>query len=178
MNRYARSKKGMVVAAHPLAVKTRREVLKAGGNAVDSAIATGLALGVVAPAFSGLGGAGFMLVYQSKTGKSVALDCRETAPEMARSDMYKVDEDGNVVEDANRIGYLATAVPGQLRGYTIVSERWGTMRMKRLAKAAIDYASHGYPLSRTLGKVFRENRDGARDKIRRFGTLGGVFGRR
>lgn len=167
----------MVAAAHPLAAKAGRGVLKAGGNAVDAAIATSLALAVVAPAFSGLGGGGFMLIHQAKTGKSVALDYRETAPELARSDMYQIEEEGSVANRANSIGYLAIAVPGQLRGHATALERWGTMRMKNLAKAAIRHASRGYPLSRTLRKILRENRDGARDKIQHSPTLERVFGK-
>ena len=167
----------MVAAAHPLAAKAGRDVLKAGGNAVDAAIAASLTLAVVAPAFSGLGGGGFMLIHQTKTGKSVALDYRETAPEAARADMYQIDKDGNVENDANSIGHLAIAVPGQVRGYAIALERWGTMPIKSLAKSAVRYASHGYPLSKTIGKIFRENRDHARDKIQRFPALGRVFGR-
>jgi len=175
MKREAISRKGMVVSAHPLATKAGCDILKAGGNAVDAAIATSLALGVVAPAWSGIGGGGFMLVHQASSGNTVALDYREVAPRDAKPDMFQTDEHGNVTDSANSIGYLAIAVPGQLRGYATALEQYGTMSFKQLAKAAIRYASEGYPISKTIGKIFRENRDNATDKIRRFKPLGDVF---
>ncbi|HMK83858.1 MAG TPA: gamma-glutamyltransferase [Candidatus Bathyarchaeia archaeon] len=175
MKREAISKKGMVVSAHPLATKAGRDILKAGGNAVDAAIATSLTLGVVAPAWSGIGGGGFMLIHQESSGNTVALDYREVAPREAKPDMFHVDEHENVIDSANSVGYLAIAVPGQLRGYATALEEFGTMSFKQLAKTAIRHASRGYPVSKTIGKIFRENRDNATDKIVRFKALGSVF---
>ena len=76
-----------------LASQAGLKVLKKGGNAVDAVVATALALGVVAPAFSGIGGGGFLLVHLRKTGESLYVDYREVAPKRARPDMFKPDAD-------------------------------------------------------------------------------------
>src|SRR5215211_7775101 len=87
--------KGAVVSAHPLASKVGLEIMKQGGNAIDAAIATQLALAVVYPAAGNLGGGGFMVARLSN-GETLALDYREMAPASAERDMY-LDRDGNVV---------------------------------------------------------------------------------
>src|SRR3954466_2643354 len=90
------SENGAVVSAHPLASKVGVEILKQGGNAIDAAIATQLALAVVYPNAGNIGGGGFM-VARLANGETVALDYREMAPAAASRDMY-LDRDGNVIE--------------------------------------------------------------------------------
>src|SRR6478609_3467345 len=101
---------GAVVSAHPLASKVGLEILKKGGNAVDAAIATQLALAVVYPNAGNLGGGGFFVARLSD-GKLVSIDYREAAPGNATRDMY-VDPDGTARTDKSQDGHLASGVPG------------------------------------------------------------------
>src|SRR4051812_33250647 len=100
---------GAVAAADPLAVEVGLATLRAGGNAVDAAVATALALAVVYPEAGNLGGGGFAVVRVD--GEFHALDFREVGPAAARHDMY-VDKSGKLIPDASRVGPLATGVPG------------------------------------------------------------------
>ncbi|HWQ61615.1 MAG TPA: gamma-glutamyltransferase, partial [Negativicutes bacterium] len=92
--------RSVVAAAHPLAAKAGVEILKKGGNAIDAAIATSLALGVVEPNASGPGGGGFAIVYIAKENKCYVVDFRETAPAKARPDMYELNDKGRPLNDA------------------------------------------------------------------------------
>src|SRR4051812_35914559 len=85
---------GMVAAGHPVAAQAGTDMLARGGNAIDAAVATSAALGVVEPFGSGLGGGGFLLAYRADTDQVVALDCRETAPATASPDMF-LNPDGD-----------------------------------------------------------------------------------
>src|SRR5438270_12158269 len=86
--REAVAERGMVTAMHPLAAAAGLEILRAGGNAVDAAVATSFAIGVVEPAMSGLGGRGYMLIHTPRTGICVAIDGHERAPRAATPDMF------------------------------------------------------------------------------------------
>src|SRR5881397_4304120 len=105
---------GAVVSAHPLASKIGVEILKKGGNAIDAAIATQLALAVVYPNAGNLGGGGFM-VARLANGQTLALDYRETAPASASRDMY-LDQQGNVIPGKSINGHLSSGVPGTIAG--------------------------------------------------------------
>src|SRR6188768_2872661 len=105
---------GAVVSAHPLASKIGVAILKMGGNAVDAAIATQLALAVVYPNAGNLGGGGFM-VARLADGKELALDYREMAPSSASRDMY-IDSAGNANTDKSQNGHLSGGVPGTVAG--------------------------------------------------------------
>jgi gamma-glutamyltranspeptidase / glutathione hydrolase len=108
------AKKGAVVSAHPLASKVGIEIMKQGGNAIDAAIATQLALAVVYPNAGNLGGGGFM-VARLANGQTVALDYREMAPSAAHRDMY-LDENGEVMKGKSVNGHLSSGVPGTVAG--------------------------------------------------------------
>src|SRR5258708_4685934 len=108
---------GIVVSVHELASRAGVEIMQAGGNAVDAAVATGFALAVVHPPAGNLGGGGFMLVRMAD-GKTHFLDYREKAPAAATRDMY-LDVQGNVIEGASEIGYKAIGVPGSVAGMVI-----------------------------------------------------------
>src|SRR5579862_7191913 len=101
---------GMVASVHELASRAGVEMMQAGGNAVDAAVATGFALAVVHPAAGNLGGGGFMLI-RTKDGATHFVDFRETAPGKATASMYQ-DPQGNIVPKASTIGYNAIGVPG------------------------------------------------------------------
>jgi gamma-glutamyltranspeptidase/glutathione hydrolase len=153
------AKNGMVAAAHPLASQVGVEILKKGGNAVDAAVATAFALGVVEPNASGLGGGGFILVYNAKTKGVTAIDYREMAPLKATPDMYKLAADGKVVDNETEQGHKAVAIPGTLAGLTLALKQHGTMSLKDVMAPAIRIAEEGYTVSKTLNAMMKDNFD-------------------
>ena len=136
--------RGAVVSAHPLASNVGMEIIAAGGNAVDAAIATQLALAVVYPGAGNLGGGGFMVASLSN-GNTVALDYREMAPASAQRDMY-LDPQGNVVEGKSINGHLSSGVPGTVAGL-YASAQYGKLSMKKLIQPAIDLAEKGFVIT-------------------------------
>ena len=153
------AKNGMVAAAHPLASQVGVEILKKGGNAVDAAVATAFALGVVEPNASGLGGGGFILVYNARTKAVSAIDYREMAPLKAAPDMYKLTPEGKVVDQENVVGHKAVAIPGTLAGLSQALKQHGTMSLKEVMAPAIRIAEEGYTVSKTLNGMMKDNFD-------------------
>lgn len=143
-----RATSGIVVSDNALATQAGMEVLKRGGNAVDAAVATAFALAVVDPAASGLGGGGFMVIYNSKDHRAHALDFRETAPAAIHNDLYV--RNGKAVPSLSLTGALAVAVPGQVAGLLEAHKRLGSMALPLLMIPAIRYASDGFPLDAPL----------------------------
>jgi len=137
---------GMVVTAQHLATHVGVDVLKAGGNAVDAAVAMGYALAVVYPAAGNLGGGGFMTI-QLADGRKTFLDFREKAPLAATADMY-LDRNGNVIKGASTYGYLAVGVPGTVSGLEYARGKYGTLPRAKLLVPAIRYAQQGFVLDR------------------------------
>jgi gamma-glutamyltranspeptidase/glutathione hydrolase len=135
----------MVVSVHKLASDAGVEVMRAGGNAVDAAVATGFALAVVHPQAGNLGGGGFMLV-RFADGKVKFLDYREKAPAAADRDMY-LDAKGEVIKNASLVGYKAVAVPGSVAGMAYAQKQWGKLPLKRVMEPAIRLAKEGFALS-------------------------------
>ncbi|RST55568.1 gamma-glutamyltransferase [Variovorax sp. MHTC-1] len=135
---------GMVVSAQHLATKIGVDVLKRGGNAIDSAVAVGYALAVVYPAAGNLGGGGFMTV-QLADGRRTFLDFREKAPLAATANMY-LDKDGNVVKGLSTNGHLAVGVPGTVSGLELAREKYGTMKRDALIAPSIALAERGFVL--------------------------------
>jgi gamma-glutamyltranspeptidase / glutathione hydrolase len=135
----------MVVSSHELASRVGVEIMQAGGNAVDAAVATGFALAVVHPAAGNIGGGGFMLVRMAD-GKTSFLDYREKAPAAATRDMY-LDAQGNVIEGASEYGYKAIGVPGSVAGMVYAERKWGKLTLKEVMAPAIRLAREGYALS-------------------------------
>ncbi|WP_103126659.1 gamma-glutamyltransferase [Nostoc cycadae] len=144
-----RSKKGMVVSAHPLASEAGLLMLRQGGNAVDAAVATTFAISVVEPFSAGIGGGGFLLLHSEKTGEMKALDFRERAPVKATRNMY-LDAQGKVRPNASVNGYLAVATPGTVAGMYEVHRRYGKLPWKEVVKPAIALAKNGFILSKQL----------------------------
>jgi gamma-glutamyltranspeptidase / glutathione hydrolase len=143
------SKQGMVASAHPLASQAGREILKKGGNAVDAAVATTLAISVVEPFSAGIGGGGFLLLHQANDPKIKALDFREKAPAKASQNMY-LDAQGKVRPKASVDGYLAVATPGTIAGLAEVHQRHGKLSWSTLVQPAITLAEQGFPVSNRL----------------------------
>lgn len=139
---------GAVAAEHRLASQAGVEILRAGGNAVDAAIAALLAGGVVHPSSSGLGGGGFMLVYLARGTSVHAIDFRETAPAAAKRDMFV--RDGRVDDVASKRGGLAVAVPAEPRGFAHALARHGTMTFAAVAAPAIRLARDGFEVEAFL----------------------------
>lgn len=135
---------GMVVTAQHLATHVGVDVLKAGGNAVDAAVAVGYALAVVYPAAGNLGGGGFMTV-QLEDGRKTFLDFREKAPLAATADMY-LDKAGNVVEGLSAKGHLAVGVPGTVSGMELALSKYGTLKRAQVIAPAIKLAENGFAL--------------------------------
>ncbi|MGO9087421.1 MAG: gamma-glutamyltransferase [Terriglobales bacterium] len=143
--RPVRAQHGMVVSANELASQAGVDIMQAGGNAVDAAVAAGFALAVVHPAAGNIGGGGFMLVRMAD-GKTHFLDYREKAPAAATRDMY-LDAQGNVIEVASKIGYKAMGVPGSVAGMVYAEQKWGKLTLKQVMAPAIKLAREGYALS-------------------------------
>jgi gamma-glutamyltranspeptidase / glutathione hydrolase len=144
-----RSKKGMVVSAHPLGSEAGISMLRKGGNAVDAAVATTLAISVVEPFSAGIGGGGFLLMHTQKTGEIKALDFRERAPLKATRNMY-LDAQGKVRPNASVNGYLAVATPGTVAGMYEVHRRYGKLPWREVVKPAIALAQHGFIITRSV----------------------------
>jgi gamma-glutamyltranspeptidase / glutathione hydrolase len=138
---------GIVVSAHELGSRAGVEIMQAGGNAVDAAVATGFALAVVHPAAGNLGGGGFMLIRMAD-GKTHFLDYREKAPAVATRDMY-LDAQGNVIEGATEYGYKAIGVPGSVAGMVYAEQKFGKLTLKQVMAPAIRLAREGYAVTWT-----------------------------
>ena len=146
---------GMVAAEHQLASQAGVQILKAGGNAVDAAVATSLAVGVVNPTSCGIGGGGFMLIYDHATHRVAALDYRETAPAAASRDMFI--RDGKAVPELSLHTGLAVAVPGEIAGLFAALRRYGTKSFAEVAAPAIALARDGFAIEAHLADSIARN---------------------
>ncbi len=147
----ARGVRGAVAADHELASRAGSEVLARGGNAVDAAIATALALGVVQPAGSGLGGGGF-LVARRADGTVRVLDFREVAPKQAQATMFVDAKTGQVVPERSRRGGLAIGVPGEAAGFALALRELGSLPADQVIAPALRLAKEGFPVGRHLAR--------------------------
>ena len=167
--RTLRSQSGLVVADNELASAAGMEILRRGGNAIDAAIATALALSVVDQASSGLGGGGFMVIYRAKESNAYALDFRETAPAASRRELYT--REGKPMAALSLTGALAVGVPGEVAGLIEARRRFGSMPLAALAAPAIKLASDGFPLDGSLRTAIERQQT----HMKRFPDLGRVF---
>ncbi|MFC0322501.1 gamma-glutamyltransferase [Gallibacterium melopsittaci] len=152
------AKHGMVATEQHLATKVGLSILKEGGNAVDAAVAVGFALAVVLPNAGNIGGGGFMVLHDAKTGEDFAIDFREVAPLKAHKDMY-VDEKGNVVDGKSLFTHFAVGVPGTVAGMEYALKKWGTMPLEKVIEPAIKLAENGFIISDTLGNTLAVEKD-------------------
>jgi gamma-glutamyltranspeptidase/glutathione hydrolase len=139
------AKNGMVVSDHPQSSRIGVEILKKGGNAIDAAVATELALAVCYPEAGNIGGGGFMVIRTSD-GNVAAIDFREKAPAGASSDMY-IDKSGKVTDGLSTDTRLACGVPGTIDGLITAHKKYGKLPFKEIIQPAIDLAANGFPVS-------------------------------
>lgn len=157
--RAATGKNGVVAAAKPEASQVGVDILKKGGNAVDAAVATAFALGVLEPNASGIGGGGFMIVKLANMKEAVVIDFRETAPGASKPDMYKFDDKGKVVNNASVVGGLANGVPGEVAGLLYAFDHFGSKKLTRaqVLQPAIAWANKGIPVTINLASIIKDN---------------------
>ena len=147
--------RGMVTAMHPLAAAAGLEILRAGGNAVDAAVATAFAIGVVEPFMSGVGGVAAVVIYSASTRRAVVVDGSSLAPAAAREDTFELapeDTQGGIYgwrgtkDDAANTGYRAPVVPGQPACLLHALDRFGSGRLSReqVMAPAIRLAEEGF----------------------------------
>ncbi|HYL98944.1 MAG TPA: gamma-glutamyltransferase, partial [Blastocatellia bacterium] len=152
-----RSPHGMVASTSEIASAVGADIMKRGGNAVDAAVAVGLALAVVWPAAGNLGGGGFMMVRLAN-GKSEVIDYRERAPLAASRDMY-LDPSGNVIKDASIVGYKAIGVPGTVAGMAMAEQRYGRLKWADVVEPALKLAGDGFILNHiTAGTMMHSSK--------------------
>ena len=148
------ARRGMVVAAHPLAARAGLEVLERGGNAVDAAVATALALNAAEPFASGIGGGGFMVIYLAGEDKVKVINFREKAPAGSFPEMFL--QDGKTNLQWRRAHGLAVAVPGALAGWVHSLETYGTLPLADVVQGAVRIAEQGYSVTPTFSKANKD----------------------
>jgi gamma-glutamyltranspeptidase/glutathione hydrolase len=152
--RPAHGQHAMVASVHELASRAGVEIMQAGGNAVDAAVAVGFALAVVHPQAGNLGGGGFMLI-RTADGKTHFVDFRERAPAEATADMY-LDAQKNVIPNASLVGYKAIGVPGSVAGMVYAEKKYGKLSLERVMAPAIRLARDSFPLAWEDAQDFRD----------------------
>lgn len=156
-----RARHAMVASQHELASQIGVDIMKKGGNAVDAAIAVGLALAVVFPEAGNLGGGGFMLI-RDKSGNAHAIDYREVAPKAAGRDVF-INTGGDLIqgEGSSTVGYRASGVPGTLAGFDMAFKKYGSgkVRWSDLIEPARRLAVNGYELSNRVTELLRSYRE-------------------
>tara|TARA_R110002072_G_scaffold303099_1_gene493449 strand:- start:167270 stop:168982 length:1713 start_codon:yes stop_codon:yes gene_type:complete len=159
-------KQAAVAADHPLASEAGVEMLRQGGNVVDAAVAVGFALSVLRPGSSGMGGGGFMVIWDAKNQRAIALDYRERAPLAATRNMYA--QGGS---EASQRGALAVAVPGHVRGLCHALKKYGTLPLSTVLQPAIRLAKDGVTLDAHELAVRQSKVQSARKLSKEFSDL-------
>ena len=149
--------KGMVVSQRMIASEVGAEILKKGGNAVDAAVATGLALAVVLPRAGNLGGGGFMVVYLKEEDKTIAIDYREKAPSAATRDLF-LDENGDYDRKKAQFSLLSAGVPGSVAGFHHALTNYGTLSWQEVLEPAIRLAEKGFVIPHDLANTLASKR--------------------
>ena len=140
---------GMVVAQEAVAAEVGKQILEAGGNAIDAGAAVAFALAVTLPRAGNLGGGGFMIVHDAESGETKAIDYREMSPATADRDMF-LDDSGEADSNKSRYTGLATGVPGTVAGMQMALDRYGTMTLAEVMAPAIRLASDGITVTADL----------------------------
>lgn len=152
------ARKGMVVSQSQIASEVGADVLRQGGNAVDAAVATGLALAVTLPRAGNLGGGGFMLVHLAKEKKTLAVDYYGQAP--AATDAALLAGANGKMDPAKRYSHRAVAVPGTVKGLYEVHREYGKLPWKKLVEPAVKLAADGLILTDDMTYALDVYRDG------------------
>ncbi|MGH7139735.1 MAG: gamma-glutamyltransferase, partial [Pirellulales bacterium] len=159
------SHRGLVVSDSAAASEVGAAVLRQGGNAVDAAVATALALAVTLPEAGNLGGGGFMLVWPGEGREPACFDYRETAPAKATPTMFSLGE--------SERGHKVVGVPGTLRGLELAHQRFGKLKWKTLVEPAVQLAEQGFVIGPRLAHDLNELLGSSAD----FAELRRVFGK-
>lgn len=161
-----------VATAHPLATNAALEILAAGGNAFDAAVAASAALAVVEPYHSGLGGGGFWLLHLEKEKKNWFIDGREIAPLAAHKDMY-LGKDGKPIPELSLNGALAAAIPGEPAALVYIARHYGRLPLSKTLAPAIRLAEEGFPVDNQF-RYFSSQEDRLK-QLRRFPATAAVY---
>lgn len=164
--------KAAVVSVDPIASQVGAEILRKGGNAVDAAIATGMALAVTHPSAGNIGGGGFMVIYLADKGEVATVDYREKAPEKATPTMF-LDAKGEVDPAKVNIGPLVIGVPGTVSGFWEASRKYGKLDWKALVEPAVKLAREGF----VVDKVLADGLKGQERFFREYTEFGRVYRR-
>ena len=159
-----------VATAHPLATEAGHEILAAGGNAFDAAVAITATLAVVEPTGSGLGGGGFWLLHRAKNGYQTMLDGRERAPLAAHRDMY-LDANGEVISDLSMDGPLAAGIPGIPAGLAHLAQHYGNLPLRKSLAPAIRHARNGF----TINESYRRMAQFRLEALRKSSAAASIF---
>jgi gamma-glutamyltranspeptidase/glutathione hydrolase len=146
-----------IASGHALATDAGLATIRAGGNAFDAAVTVSSVLSVVEPISSGLGGGGFFLLHDGRTGKDVFLDARETAPEAATPEVY-LDKDGNLDPDKSENGPWSAGIPGLPAALVELAGKYGRLPLKATLAPAIALAHDGFPVYARLEKGYASRR--------------------
>jgi gamma-glutamyltranspeptidase/glutathione hydrolase len=149
-----RARRGMVASADGNASRAGVDILKAGGNAVDAAVAVGFALAVTYPSAGNIGGGGFMVIRLAD-GRETTIDYRETAPAAAHRDMF-LDEAGNAVAERSLVGPLAAGVPGSVAGLALAHRKYGRLPLATVIAPAVRLAVDGFEISWHLAAMLAD----------------------
>ena len=161
---------GMVASQEAEATRIGVAILQAGGNAVDATVAVGFALAVTLPRAGNLGGGGFMMIHEAKSGETVALDFREMAPAAATRDMY-LDDQGEVDAARARFSHLSVGVPGSVAGLALASEKYGSLPLAQVMAPAIRLAEQGIVVTAGLA----ESLEARRERLSRWPAAKAIF---
>src|SRR5437867_8529720 len=149
---------GAVASVNLLATAEGTRVLRQGGNAVDAAVAAAAVLGVAEPFSSGIGGGGFMVIYDARHHRVSTIDSRETAPEAFRADVFIDPATGKPVPFPELVtSGLSVGVPGTLQAWKVAAERFGTRPFATLLKPAIQIADEGFVVNPTFNLQINQN---------------------
>ncbi len=154
----AHGKKWMISTQGKYSTQIANQILKDGGSLMDAAIAASFAIGVERPQSTGIGGGGFLIYHEAKSGKNYVFDFRERAPSQATKDMF-LDENGKVVPERSETGPLAVGVPGMVRGLKLLHDRFGKTSWAKLIQPSEELARKGIPIYPSLEQALKEERD-------------------
>jgi gamma-glutamyltranspeptidase/glutathione hydrolase len=155
------SDNGMVVSQRMIASEVGADILRQGGNAVDAAVATGLALAVVLPRAGNLAGGGFMVLHLADQDKTITIDYREKAPALAYRDLF-LDENGNYDKKKAQFSLLSAGVPGTVAGFHHALINYGTLSWKEVLQPSIALAEDGFSIPHDLENILASKRYRAR----------------